>query len=272
MNLHGVVHSWARALIAQFHYRILLLSLMPFFVSLILWGLVMWWGMQGLIDYVQAFFIKHEAYTTAGNFLSTLGLLAVKTMIVPLIAMWVLLPLMLITSLLAIGLIAMPVINRYVSARHYPALEQRKGGSFFGSVWHSLSSFVIFLGLWLLSLPLVFIPPVYFIVQPLLWGWLTYRVMAYDALADHADADERKSLTHLHRKPLLIIGLITGMLGAAPTMLWLGGAMSVALFPIFAGLAIWLYVLVFIFTGLWFQYYCLAALHAHRNTALSAEL
>ena len=272
MNLHGVVHSWARALVAQFHYRILMLSLLPFFVSLVLWGLAMWWGLQALFDYVQAFFVRHDAYATAGNFLSTLGLLTLKTVIVPLIAMWVLLPLMLITSLLAIALIAMPVINRYVSARDYPALEQRKGGSFFGSIWHSLSSFVIFLGLWLLSLPLAFIPPLYFIVQPVLWGWLTYRVMSYDALADHADAEERKSLTHLHRKPLLIIGLITGALGAVPTMLWLGGAMSMAFLPIIAGVAIWLYVLVFIFTGLWFQYYCLAALQAHRNTALSAEL
>jgi hypothetical protein len=41
--------------------------------------------------------------------------------------------------------------------------------------------------------------------------------------------------------------------------------MSMVFLPVFAGLAIWLYVLVFIFTGLWFQYYCLAALHAHRS-------
>lgn len=264
MNLQAVVRSWGRALVAQFHFRILLLSLMPFLVSLGLWGALMWWGMQDLIDYVQALFVQHDGFATAGNLLRMTGMLAFKTIIVPLIAMWVLLPFMVITSLLAIGLMAMPVINRHVSGRDYPQLEQRKGGSFFGSVWHSLSSFLIFLILWLLSLPLMLIPPVHFVVQPLLWGWLTYRVMTYDALADHADAQERQILMQLHRTPLLVIGVITGLFGAAPTLLWLGGAMSMVFFPFFAGLAIWLYVLVFIFTGLWFQYYCMAALQQHR--------
>lgn len=265
MNLHGVMRSWARAVAAQFHYRILLLSLMPFVVSLVLWGLVMWWGMQDLIDFVQAFFVKHDGFKTAGDLLSMTGMLAFKTVIVPLIAMWLLVPLMVMTSLLAIGLMAMPVISRHVSRRYYPDLERRKGGSLFGSIWHSFVAFFIFLCLWLLSLPLVLIPPIHFVIQPMLWGWLTYRVMTYDALADHADAEERKSLTRQHRTPLLIIGTLTGILGAAPALLWLGGAMSVVFFPFFAGLAIWLYVLVFIFTGLWFQYYCMAALQQHRT-------
>jgi hypothetical protein len=36
------------------------------------------------------------------------------------------------------------------------------------------------------------------------------------------------------------------------------------LFPVLAGISIWLYVLVFVFGGLWFQYYCLEALARHR--------
>jgi len=50
-----------------------------------------------------------------------------------------------------------------------------------------------------------------------------------------------------------------------PGMLWMGGVMSVVFFPFLAGFAIWLYVLIFIFTGLWFQYYCLEALAALRG-------
>jgi hypothetical protein len=34
----------------------------------------------------------------------------------------------------------------------------------------------------------------------------------------------------------------------------------VVLFPVLAVLSIWLYLIIFIFTGLWFQYYCLQAL------------
>jgi hypothetical protein len=47
-------------------------------------------------------------------------------------------------------------------------------------------------------------------------------------------------------------------------LLWLGGVLSVIFFPLLAGLSIWLYLVVFIFTGLWFSHFCLAALAKHR--------
>jgi hypothetical protein len=54
--------------------------------------------------------------------------------------------------------------------------------------------------------------------------------------------------------------MATGSLGAVPGLLWLGGVISVILFPLLAALSIWLYLLVFVFGGLWFQHYCLDAL------------
>jgi hypothetical protein len=45
--------------------------------------------------------------------------------------------------------------------------------------------------------------------------------------------------------------------------------LSVILFPFLAALSIWLYVLVFIFTGLWFQHYCLEALAKYRSADLA---
>jgi hypothetical protein len=60
---------------------------------------------------------------------------------------------------------------------------------------------------------------------------------------------------------LLAIGAISGLAGALPGIAWIGGALiSFVLFPFLAVLSIWLYLLIFIFTGLWFQYYCLQAL------------
>ena len=44
-------------------------------------------------------------------------------------------------------------------------------------------------------------------------------------------------------------------------MVWIGWIIvAVFLFPFLAALSIWLYVVIFIFTGLWFQYYCMQAL------------
>ncbi|WP_394778541.1 EI24 domain-containing protein [Undibacterium sp.] len=268
--MRDIMRAWGRALAAQFHYKIFLLTALPFVLSIVLWGVAMWWGLQYLVDTIQNYFVDHDGFQLAGRLLGMVGLIALKTVIVPLIAMWLLLPLMIVSSLLCIGVFAMPAINRYVSRRDYPGLEMRKGGSLLGSLWRALSSFVIFAVLWLVTLPLALIPVLSLIVQPLLWGWLTYRVMVYDALAEHADVEERELLTRRHRSALLAIGTIAGIFGAAPSLLWLGGVLSVVFLPVFAGLSIWLYLLVFVFTGLWFQYYCMEALQQLRARQLEA--
>ncbi|MBI3283275.1 MAG: EI24 domain-containing protein [Burkholderiales bacterium] len=260
----AVIRAWGRAVATQLHYRMLLLTLRPFLAALLLWSVAMWWGLQMLVDFIQDWFVLHRAFDTAGEVLGWFGLLAFKAMLVPLVAMWLLLPLMIFTALLCIGVFAMPAISRHVAARYYQQLEQRRGGSLIGSLWVALSSFAMFAVLWLLTLPLALLPPLSLILQPLLWGWLTYRVIVYDALAQHADAAERQLLIRSQRGPLLLIGTVAGLCGAAPGLLWLGGVISVLFLPLLAGVAIWLYVLVFVFTGLWFQHYCLYALQQQR--------
>jgi hypothetical protein len=115
-------------------------------------------------------------------------------------------------------------------------------------------------GLWIITLPLYALPPLAVVVQALLWGWLTCRVMVYDTLADYASGDERRQILREHRWRLLIIGVVSGVAGALPGAIWLGGVMAIVFFPLLAAVSIWLYVLIFIFTGLWFAYYCLDAL------------
>jgi len=259
-----LVSSFGRALLSQLHLRMLLLTIWPFVCSVALWTVCLWLGLQPMIDWLQAWFIDHGAFGTAGEVLGWFGMGALKAVIVPMLAMWALLPLMILTALVFVGLFTIPAITRHIGTRHYPRLEKRHGGAWWGSLWISLWCFAVFTVLWVVTLPASLILPLAFVVHPLLWGWLTYRVMAYDTLADHASADERRALLRLHRWPLLVIGTIVGAMGAAPTLLWLGGALSVIFFPVLAAGAIWLYVLVFVFTGLWFQYYCLEALARYR--------
>ncbi|MFZ6640599.1 EI24 domain-containing protein [Undibacterium sp. TC4M20W] len=270
MNIASVMRAWGRAVAAQLHYRMLLLTFLPFMVALILWGAAMWWGLQAMMDFIQAWLSEHDGFARVSSVLNIVGLIALKMVVVPLVAMWVLLPLMIFTSLMCIAVFAMPAISKHVGMRDYPELEQKNGGTFLGSMGHSLSSFLIFALIWFVSLPLNLIPFVGLVLQPLLWGWLTYRVMVYDALALHADADERASLIQEHRWSLLSIGIIAGLFGAAPGLLWLGGVVSTLFLPVIAGVAIWVYVLVFVFTGLWFQHYCLEALQRHRSVAPQA--
>lgn len=263
--MRNVFNSYGRALLSQMHGKMLLLSAMPFLLSLLLWGLLLYWGLQPLIDSLQALFAEHDLFRTSSAVLGTFGLGMLKTVIVPLIAMFMLLPLMILTALIFMGALAMPAIGRHVGGRHFPQLEKKHGGSLLGSVGTSLATFLLFIVVWAALLPLYAFPPAALVGQALLWGWLTYRVMAYDAMADYASVEERQIIMQSRRTQLLLIGVVSGAAGAVPGMLWMGGVMSVVFFPFLAAFAIWLYVMIFIFTGLWFQYYCLETLSALRG-------
>ena len=119
----------------------------------------------------------------------------------------------------------------------------------------------------LLTLPMWLIPPLAMVLPAVIWGWLTYRVMAFDVLAEFASADERQTLMSRHRMSLLGMGVVTGLMGAAPSLVWASGALFAAAFVILVPVAIWIYTLVFSFSSLWFAHYALSALHALRQEA-----
>jgi uncharacterized protein involved in cysteine biosynthesis len=267
--MNAVFQAYGRALRSQFSGRILLLSLLPLALSVALWGGLLWLFMQPLLDWLRALFSDYGGFATSGGILAMLGLSVLKAMIVPIAAMLLLLPLMILTSLLFMGVVAMPAIGRHVTRRQYDKLEQKQGGSMLGSLAVNLFAMLVFVVLWIVSLPLYAFPPLALVAQALLWGWLTSRVMSYDALAAHASPDERAVLQRRHRTPLMVIGTLSGLAGALPGIAWIGGAvLSVVLFPFLAMLSIWLYIVIFIFTGLWFQYYCLQALADMRAAPL----
>ena len=76
---------------------------------------------------------------------------------------------------------------------------------------------VVCLVLLVVTLPLWLIPPFFALIPPLLWGWLTYRVMTYDALALHATRRRTPRDRARARWPLLAIGIVSGLLGSLPT-------------------------------------------------------
>ena len=96
-----------------------------------------------------------------------------------------------------------------------------------------------------LILPWGWVPPLILVLPPLIWGWLTYRVMTFDALAEHASGEERREIFRRHRMQLLGIGVFTGYLGAAPSLVWASGALFAAALVVLVPVAIWIYTLVF---------------------------
>jgi len=190
-----------------------------------------------------------------------------KTVVAPLVVIFTATPLVVIAALMAVSLFMTPSLARHVAERRFAQLERKQGGHFLQSLGWSLLSVLLALGAMLLTLPLWLVPPLALVLPALIWGWLTYRVMAFDVLAEFASHEERHRLLEQHRLSLLVIGVITGLMGAAPSVVWASGALFAAAFVILIPVAIWIYMLVFAFASLWFAHFALAALQALRTDA-----
>jgi hypothetical protein len=191
-----------------------------------------------------------------------------RTLLAPLLVVLLAAPVIVVMSVLLVSLLMSPAIASLVAARRFPTLEKRHGAGVLRSVLWSLFCTIAALAALAISVPLWFIPPLVLIVPPLIWGWLTYRVMSFDMWAEHADANERRTLMRRHRWQLLAIGVVSGYLGAAPSLIWAVSAAALVFAPVLIGVSMWLYTLVFAFSALWFAHFCLGALAALRAESM----
>jgi hypothetical protein len=152
-----------------------------------------------------------------------------------------------------------------VAQRRFPSLVQRDGASFSASLAWALGSAVLALLAMVVTIPMWIVPPLVLVLPPLIWGWLTGRIMAFDALASHADRAERQTVLEQNRASLLAMGTLVGLLGVTPSLLWTMGLMAIAMAPLLVPLSVWLYTLIFVFSSLWFAHFCLDALQELRR-------
>ncbi|MBE2262688.1 MAG: EI24 domain-containing protein [Burkholderiaceae bacterium] len=253
-----------RAVAYCLHPRVILLSLLPLIIMVVLALALGHFYWHPSVEWVRLTLDEYEWAARLWGWLDSLGVGQLRAALAPLIVIFAVTPLIVVLSLLLVAVLMMPALVRMVATRRFPELERRHGGSVLVSVLWSLGSTLLALIAIVISLPLWLIPPLILILPPLIWGWLTYRVMAFDALAEHASKAERQQLMREHKGWLLGMGVLTGYLGAAPSVVWASGALFAAAFVILAPIAIWIYTLVFAFSSLWFSHYCLAALQKMR--------
>ena len=263
--MNDLLRSFARALVGTLHPRVLLLTFMPFVVAAVIWGALLWFFWQSLTHDAYALLTRWGLTSVLYPALDLLGFPALRSVIAPLLVIAVAIPPIVMTVLLLIAIFAVPMVLRHLAARQFSDLQALRGGSWYGSLFHTVLATLICLALLIVTLPLWLIPPLFALIPPLLWGWLTYRVMTYDALALHASRDERRTLLRQHRLPLLTIGIISGLLGSLPTLLWVSSVWLIVLFPIITAATIWAYAFILMFSALWFSHYCLSALRGLRQ-------
>ncbi|KAF1022298.1 MAG: hypothetical protein GAK30_01269 [Paracidovorax wautersii] len=268
MNL--LLSSFWRAVGQCLLPRVIVLSLLPLVLLTLLAGLGTYFYWNAAIGAVHGWLDSWGWVNAALAWLGSAQSATFKEVLAPLVVLLLATPLLVIVCLLVVGLILTPIMSRLVARRRFPHLERKHGATLAGSLtWATWSTLIAVVAL-AVSLPLWFVPPLLLILPPLIWGWLTYRVMSYDALAEHASKDERVEIMREHRYWLLGMGVVCGLLGTAPAVLWASGILFALAFVVLIPLAMWLYTLVFAFSGLWFANYTLGALEARRLRAYQA--
>jgi hypothetical protein len=271
--MHLLLDSFWRAVAYCLRPRIILLSLLPLVLMISVTAGLGYFFWDAAMDQVRMTLESFSLLNQALEWLESMGAGQLKMVLVPLIVVFGVTPLIVVLSLLVVALLMTPVMVRLVARRRFPDLEQKQGASFLRSLVWSVGSTVAALVALVVSVPLWWVPPLILVLPPLIWGWLTYRVLAFDALAAHASAEERQALFRRHRGWLLGMGVFAGYLGAAPSLVWASGVLFAAAFFVFLlPLAIWIYTLVFAFASLWFTHYCLAALRDLRLQRAAQEV
>jgi hypothetical protein len=270
-RMKQILDAFWRAAAYCLHPRVIALSLLPLAVMVALalgLGYFFW---EGTVASVNAWLLGSDWLSRGIGWLEGMGFGGLKAAIAPLLVILAATPLLVIGSLLFVAFMMTPAMVSLVAERRFAGLERKKGAGVFMSVMWSLGATGAAIVMLLISIPLWLVPPLILLIPPLIWGWLTYRVMAFDALADHATAEERREIMKRHRPQLLGIGVVSGFLGAAPTLLWASGVVFLVLAPLMIGLAIWVYTLVFAFSSLWFAHFCLDALERLRKEKIPVK-
>lgn len=256
--------SFWRALAYCLMPRVITLSLLPLALLLVMvlgWGYFYWESTQA---WVRDLLASWQVMQAMMDWMQSHGAGDLQVVLVPLVVIFAITPMLVMLSLLVVLLLMTPSLVNLVVQRRFSHLARKQGGGFWRSLgWTLVSTLAALLAL-VITLPLWAVPPLMFVIPPLIWGWLSYRVMVFDALSTHASREERLQIAHKHRLWLLLIGVITGYLGGLPSIVWASGSLFAAAFIVLVPLAIWIYALVFAFTSLWFAHYSLAALEALR--------
>jgi len=258
MNL--LIDSFWRAAAYCLHPRVMALSLMPLVlmaVAALGFGYFLW---DPTLLWVRAGVDSQGWLASVLDWFDSIGVGGLRALLAPLLIVFFAMPLIVIVSLLVVAAMMAPSMLNLVAERRFPTLERRHGGSATAGVFASLGATLVALFALVLSVPLWFVPPMVLILPPLIWGWLTYKVMSYDVLAEHATKEERREIVRRYRSALLGMGVLTGYMGALPSLLWASGVLFLALAPVLVPVAIWIYTLVFAFSALWFSHYALCAL------------
>lgn len=221
--------------------RILAVVLLPMVGAILFWAIlsVLFWDAWSL------WIGSLAADTAAGRWLESVGAGWLLNALATLGVIALVIPATFVTALVINEIIVMPTVVAHVSARYFPQLERRAGGTLLGSVANAVAGIALFSLLWLVTLPLWLTGIGAIVLPALLSAYLNQRLLRHDALTEHAARDEYAALIARSKGKLYALGLVVALLYYVPLVNLLA--------PVVSGLA--------------FTHLCLAELARVRRAA-----
>jgi hypothetical protein len=179
-RMKDLLDAFWRAAAYCLHPRVMLLSLLPlvFAVALVL-GLG-WFFWEVAVAGVRTALEQWSLVVSFLQWLDSVGAAGFHAVLAPLIVVALAVPVIVVLSLMLVAWLMTPALVGLVAARRFDSLERKRGAGWITAASWSIGCMLLALVLLLLSLPLWFIPPLVLILPPLIWGWLTYKVMSFD--------------------------------------------------------------------------------------------
>lgn len=237
--MFSFLDALAGALRSLFSLRMLWLMIWPVLTAILLWAVLafaFWTPMQ------NAWLWIYEYLGIAG-WMAGIESAWIGAALQVLLHLMLFVPLVMLTALVLTAIFGMDAMVKTVGERFFPQLEKRRGGGIAGSTANAFIAVTLFIGLWIVTLPLWLLGPVGALIPLVTAGYLNQRLFRYDALAIHADAVELKAVIEQNRGGLWALGILLGLVQFVPLLNFFA--------PVFTGLA--------------FIHYCLGKLHERRE-------
>ncbi len=210
----SVLVALGKAFRSVLHPKMLALTIWPMLVALLLWLGLAWlhwdtwsqWLNELIAGSVVRDWLPQRGFIDLVRYSSLVLLFALLA------------PMILITAVLIAAVIEMPLIVKFVAARDFPTLDKRHGGTVLGSTANALISVLVFAGLWIVTLPLWLTGVLALVLPVVLSAYLNQRLFRFDALSDHASAEEYRAILEAGWGRMYVLGLLLALLYYVPLL------------------------------------------------------
>ena len=215
-GLTAVVVSFKRALVSQFHPKMLGAIVLPFVITLLGAVLLIWAFWTPLTEWLTVQTADWAVLNTIDDWLLAIGFFSIKLYLIPLLAAGILLPMSGILGLIIAAVFIMPIVLGHLDKANYPGLRRQGHNATMLSAWNALWVGGLFILGWLITLPLWLFPPFAVMLPIFWWSFAITRMLRVDAIVEHATVQERRYLWSRHNRQWWLIGFCLALINLLP--------------------------------------------------------